>query len=202
MYLYFICLLLLLSCGNGKVAQNEPVSIPSKATNILMPDTTINGKFILENYKSIEGYFKTSSNFKLIEQLRSSPVAAFSNMGNNEYLLAYQYEGNTKNAFSCFEIGRFIDLKEINKTNIVNTKLKGFVTESGLSLDQSIEDVKRIKGNDFTETTESNEKMIAYTIEDTQSVFLKRYSMPSYFLRITFDKTEKVKKIIFGFDYP
>ncbi len=202
MYQYFLCLLVLVSCGNGKVAKNEPVNTPFEVTNILMPDTTINSKFILENYKSIENYFTANSNFKLIERLRSSPVVVFSNVDNTEYLLAYQYEGNTKNAFSCFEIGRFIDVKEISKTSVVDAKVKDFVTESGLSLEQSIEDVKRIKGSGFTETTESMEKIITYTIQDTQSNFLKRYSMPSYFLRITFDKTQKSKKIIFGFDYP
>lgn len=202
MYLYFLCSLLLLSCGNGQVAKNKPVNTTLEANNILIPDTTINGKFILENYKSIENYFTTNSNFKLIEHLRSSPVAAFSNVGTNEYLLAYQYEGNTKNSFSCFEIGRFIDLKVINRTSIVDIKVKNFVTENSLQLGQSIEDVKRIKGNSFTETKESKERVITYKIEDTQSDFLKSYNMASYFLRITFDKTEKVKKIIFGFDYP
>lgn len=201
MYLYFLCSLLLLGCGNNKGTKNEPIKTELKATNTFIPDTTLNSKFILENYQSIESYF-ANSNFKLIEQLRSNPVALFSNLTDDEYLLAYQYEGNTKNSFSCFEIGRFIDLKQINKTSIVNAKVNKFITESSLQLGQSIEDIKRIKGGDFKETTEAKEKVITYKIEDAQSDFLKKYSMPSYFLQITFDKTEKARKIIFGFDYP
>lgn len=202
MYLYFLCSILLLGCGNGQVNKNEPIETKLKATNILIPDTTINNKFLLENYQSIENYFTTNSNFKLIEQLRSSPVAVFTNKGKNEYLLAYQYEGGSKNAFSCFEIGKLSELQNLVKTSIAKIDIDNFNTESSLQLGQSIEDVKRIKGNTFTETTEANEKIISYKIDDVKSDFLKRYNMPSYFLRITFDKTEKVKRIIFGFDYP
>jgi DNA gyrase/topoisomerase IV subunit A len=202
MYLYFLCSLFLFGCGNGKVAKNEPIKTELKATDTFMPDTTINSKFILENYQSVENYFTTNSNFKLVEQLRSSPVAIFSNKGKKEYLLAYQYEGGTKNAFSCFEIGKLDELQNVAKVNVAQIDVDNFNTESSLQLGQSIEDVKKIKGNSFTETTEANEKIINYKIEDSQSGFLKRYNMPSYFLRITFDKTEKVKRIIFGFDYP
>lgn len=207
MYLLALLSLLLFSCGNSKTSENTSKTevkqqIKSDYTNIgFIADTTINRKFLLDNYQSIETYFG-SNDLKLVEQLRSSPVVIFSNNGGNEYLLAYQYEGGTKNAFSCFEIGKSSELQNVTKTSITKIGIDNFNTESNLQLGQTIEDVKRIKGNDFEETTESNEKTISYKIDDTKSDFLKRYNMPSYFLRITFDKTEKAKKIIFGFDYP
>jgi hypothetical protein len=201
-------LLLLFSCGNS-ISTNDNVSNTKISNEIkldnksveFIADTTINKKLFLENYQSIETYFG-SNDLKLVEQLRSSPVAVFSNKGKNEYLLAYQYEGGTKNAFSCFEFGKLSELQNVTNTSIMQIDIESFNTESSLQLGQSIEDVKRIKGNAFTETIEANEKTIMYKIEDTKSDFLKRYNMPSYFLKLTFDSTEKIKRIIFGFDYP
>lgn len=208
MYLLFLFSFLLFGCGNSNTSSNNVSNtevtehIKSDYINVVfVADTTINKKFLLDNYQSIENYFG-SNDLKLVEQLRSSPVAVFSNKGKNEYLLAYQYEGGTKNAFSCFEIGKLSELQDVAKTSITQIDIDNFNTESTLQLEQSIEEVKQIKGNTFTETTEANEKIISYKIDDTKSDFLKRYNMPSYFLRITFDKTEKVKRIIFGFDYP
>lgn len=194
MYLLALFSFLLFGCGNSKTSSNY--------TNVeFIADTTINKKFLLDNYQSIQTYLG-NNDLELVEKLRSSPVAVFSNKGKNEYLLAYQYEGGTKNAFSCFEIGKLSELQNVTNTSITKIDIENFNTESSLQLGQSIEDVKRIKGNAFVETIEANEKVITYKIEDAKSDFLKRYNMPGYFLRITFDQTEKVKRIIFGFDYP
>ena len=208
-YFLAVFLLLLLNCNNSKTSNinsfNTEVKeqIKSEYKNVgFIADTTINNKFLLENYQSIEIFFRGFNDFKLVEQLRSSPVAIFSNKAQNEYLLAYQYEGGTKNAFSCFEIGKLSELQNVAKTSITKIGFDNFYTENTLQLGQSIEDVKRIKGNTYTLTSEANEKTISYKIDDEKSDFLKRYNMPSYFLQITFNKTEKVKRIIFGFDYP
>lgn len=205
MYLLAFFSILLFSCSNNKISYNDSSTEVKKqiktTNNKFVADTTINSKLLLNNYQSIETYFG-SNDLKLVEQLRSSPVVVFSNKGKNEYLLSYQYEGGTKNAFSCFEIGKLSELQNVTNTSIIKIDIENFNTESSLQLGQSIEDVKRIKGNAFTETIEANEKTITYKIEDTKSDFLKKYNMPSYFLKLTFDSTEKVKRIIFGFDYP
>lgn len=212
-YMYTLVLFsfLLFSCGNNqksKKTKNQPQKNQKESVikkykgDLFVADTTINSKLFLENYQSIEKYFGGKSKFKMVEQLRSSPVVVFTNKGKGEYLLAYQYEGNTKNAFSCFEIGVLSELQKKIIFDITQTEIEKFNTENGLLLGQSINEVIKIKGNNFTETTERGEKIISYKIEDTQSGFLKRYNMPSYFLQITFDESVKVKKIIFGFDYP
>lgn len=200
--------LLLLSCGNSnsKTSNDNTLNTGVKqvkkdfAKGDFVADTTINKKLFLENCQSVEAYFKNSNCIDLVEQIRSSPVAVFSNNGKNEYLLAYQYEGGVKNSFSCFEIGKLSDLQNMANSSVKQINIASFSTESNLQLGQSIEDVKRIKGDSFIATTEDDEKIITYKIEDPKSDFLIRYSMPSYFLQITFDQTEKVKRIVF--DYP
>ena len=169
---------------------------------IVQPDTTVNRKLVLENYASAKTFYSNIDAVELVEQLRGSPVMVFDNIGNDEYLLTYQYEGNTKNSFSMFEIGYVKDLKEVGKNKVTHSNEKSFKTESGLSLGSSLDDVIKIKGSSFKRMNVNNVIILRYVVEDfTQSAFLKRYNMPSYFIELVF-KENKVVKLSYGFDYP
>ena len=210
---------LLLGCNNGQnhLSNNETLltdtssiktdsvlsekKISENSMSYVEPDTTVNNKLYLENYKTANIFYPQIENLEIVERVRSSPVIVFSNKTKNEYLLAYQYEGNTKNSFSCFEIG-YLNAS-INKEfkNITITKEQNFITESGLVLGLTIDDVIKIKGTNKSEKINGSEITLSYRIDDQNAAFLKRYNMPGYFLEITF-REKKVVKILYGFDYP
>lgn len=108
-------------------------------------------------------------------------------------MFAYQYEGNTQNEFSCFEIG-YCDEKT---KKYAHSDYNNFLTESDLFLGLTLEEVEKIKGKNYTK--QGNK--ITYLINDSSSVFLRNYNMPEYFLECVL-KQNKVIKIKFGFVYP
>jgi hypothetical protein len=62
----------------------------------------------------------------------------------------------------------------------------------------SFDDVKKIKGDNFTKTG----NIVVYEISDYEkSKFLKRYNMPFYLLNLEF-KDDILIKYSFGFSYP
>ncbi len=168
--------------------------------NIFIPDITINKKLYLRADNTLSEIFSNISNIELIEQERICPVALFTNNDNSEYLLAYQYEGDTKNSFACFEIGY---RKDFSKFIPIRTKEKKFQTESGIHLGMTLSELELIKGKGYDEKKISEKKMVlTYHISDMHtSAFLKHYNMPGYFIKITL-KDEKIMRILFGFDYP
>ncbi|WP_430613530.1 hypothetical protein [Flavobacterium sp. JP2137] len=167
-----------------------------------VPDTTINKKLFLENSSSLVGIYSGSKPLKLIERLRESPINIFVNKSNKEYLLAYQYEGNTNYTYSCIEIGYLEDDKVIKSNDLTQTEETYFKTESGLSLGLSLEEVVNIKGKEYEQQEFNDFIVLSYRIDDYESsAFLKRYRMPGYFIQIKL-KNNIVTKITFGFDYP
>lgn len=191
----------------------ESVKVDTKSTRIQQkmtqkalpntaPDTTINSKLYLENYESAEQFYGKNKSFELVERTRESPVAIFLNKSGKEYLLAYQYEGSIEKTFSCFEIGYVKDEKNLAKAKSMQTNEVGFETESGLSLGMSLENLKKIKGNDFETNQLENFVIVKYKIDNPDtSPFLRRYNMPGYFIEVH-SKNNLVSKIKFGFDYP
>lgn len=207
----FIVLLLFYSCDDHNQKKDEDtlesnfkkedtlLSANLKDTvkyrELLLPDSTINNKLRLENYLSAEAFSKNK--IELIDLLRESPVAIFCNKDKSEYILAYQYEGNTKNAFSCFEIGYTDDKILRNKCDV--TEEENFSTESGIKLGMPLESLIAKKGSSFKMS--GQDTVITYRINDLSSNFLRRYNMPGYFLECSI-KNAKIIKIKFGFDYP
>jgi len=176
--------------------------IPEKKAINIVPDTTINKRLFLENYKSLSNFYSSEKPLVLVERLRESPVIIFGNKSNKEYLLAYQYEGNTENAYSCFEIGYFEEDKNVSLEKFNQTDETNFQTESGLRLGLSLEEVIRIKGQEYEQQKSGDYIVLNYKIEDYEnSLFLKEYNMPGYFIEIRL-KDNIVRKITFGFDYP
>ncbi|WP_461533109.1 hypothetical protein [Sinomicrobium sp.] len=182
------------------LSQNRSV-VSEEVYAEITPDTTLNQKLFLEDESSFSNFYDKPESPALVEQIRESPVVVFSNQNNSQYLLAYQYEGNTKNTFSCFEIGYFEDENSLGgKSNL--TDFPDFKTESGIGLGLSMAEIVQIKGEDYTTEESEGEKIVIYTIDDYEkSAFLKRYNMPGYFIRIAL-KDNAVRRIVFGFEYP
>lgn len=191
-----ICLCLFCGCkGDNKQIKNvEKVNaVTDTIANTFVPDSSINEKFLLNNERSLQEFYPNINTLKLVEFVRENPIIAFCNTSKSEYFFAYQYEGNTQNEFSCFEIGYYNEKIK----SYVQSNYKEFATESGLRLGLSLEEVERIKGKDYTK--QGNK--IIYKISDPNSAFLRNYNMPEYFLEFDLQQN-KVVKIKFGFSYP
>lgn len=185
-----------------KAKKLELGNTTAEAAAEFQPDTTINKKLVLENHLSSKNFYARIETVDLLERLRTSPVAMFSNASNSEYLLAYQYEGNTNHSFSCFEVGYMKDLKKVDVRKINLLSEKSFKTESGLELGLSLPDVVKLKGIYYKKATNRNDVLLTYRINDlATSPFLMKYNMPGYFMEIKI-KGDEVVKILFGFDYP
>jgi hypothetical protein len=188
--------------------KNDSILIHSKKQgleqelNEIMPDSTINKTLLLRNNESLEGFYKNFEAITLLDEVRESPVAIFSNKDVSQYLLVYQYEGDTKNSFSCFEIGYFKNNVKLMKQFNYSTYDNFFATESNLMLGITLEEIVKIKGSSYESKNVNNEQIITYRINDyDKSSFLKKYNMPGYFMEFMLSNN-KVIKIIFGFDYP
>jgi hypothetical protein len=133
-------------CGckgeNSKIKSVENVDAATDTiiTNTFVPDCSINGKLLLNDDLSLQKFHPNIHSLKLVEFVRESPTVAFCNYSKSEYLLAYQYEGNTQNEFSCFEIGYYDEKIK----SYAHSNHKGFATESGLRLGLSLEEVEKI----------------------------------------------------------
>ncbi len=168
----------------------------------IIPDTTINKKLCLSNYNSLPLFYSNYKNITTIDRIRESPVVIFASKSKIEYLIAYQYEGSTKNSFDCFEIGYLKNEQNLNKVNIYTTSEDNFKTESDLCLGLTFEELGSIKGSDYEKKEKESETILTYRNTNFEnSAFLKHYNMPSYFMEFTL-KENKVIKIKFGFDYP
>jgi hypothetical protein len=215
---------LLLSCQpNNKVGANikqdklkmnidsgfkpEPASIPiinkkkiiSETKIGFIPDSTINRKLKLNDYESLSDFYFDYKNILTVDRVRECPVVIFSDASRKQYLLAYHYEGDAKNAFNCFEIGYFDDEKNLTGKQIYKTEINKFKTESNLHLGMSFKDLIIKKGGTYKIDIHNNTTLITYNVENT--FFVKRHNMPGYFMKF-FIVNDIVHKITFGFYYP
>lgn len=166
------------------------------------PDSTINKLLLLENSESLKRFYSKDKTISTIEKLRESPIAIFSNSDKSQYLLAYHYEGNPKDQFSCFEIGYFENDKKLIQNPSYSIDNKVFETESKLSLGITLEKLIEIKGDGYVSKKDKDQLIVTYRIDNyDKTLFLKRYNMPGYFMEFTL-KNNTVTKILFGFDYP
>jgi hypothetical protein len=192
-----LCSYAILSCKNGYLSRPIEVcknNIIDSLSIVFKPDTVINNKLILDDYSSLSNFYKELDKVFTINNLRKSPVVVFCDKNKTEYLYAYQYEGNTKNSFSCFEVGL---CSTLTSEYLIINNCKGFSTESGLKLGMTINDIEKIKGNNYLKS----ENKITYKISETNSSFLLYHNMPEYFLECIF-KNDKLIRLKFGFSYP
>ena len=108
----------LLSCDssghNEKLIVKDILNINNNISTktSFLPDSTVNLILILNNVRSLNQFIPNTNKIKLTEYLRQSPVIVFLNKNKDEFLLAYQFEGSTKNNFFFFEFGFVKDLKD------------------------------------------------------------------------------------------
>jgi hypothetical protein len=123
-------------------------------------------------------------------------VATFSNSCGTQYLKMRQFPGSFKNSFGLFEVGK-LDLK--SKQDLKKLPFESFVTESGIRLGISKEELIQIKGKKFQLVNRNEAETLIYTLDDHTSVFLNKYNMPSYTAKYSF-LNEKLVAFSFGFD--
>lgn len=157
------------------------------------PDIKINS-LELANPESI---LKNIGDLKsLIIEDENLPHVSFTSQNKKEKLTLIIFPGSGYNDVYQFVIEEN-DKKETHKLNYIN-----FITESGLKLGISKEEIIKLKGEQFNLKQSDNNTLISYTLDNyNNSKFLQQYNMPSYFMEFTL-KEDKVIKIKFGFDYP
>lgn len=174
--------------------------VSQKKPSYFKPDRSINNHLFLENPESVRNFYTGKKVLKLNETLRGPMVVVFSNQSKDTYLLAAQYEGNTKNYFSLFEIGYFEDDTKVSKTPAFISKDAIFETESGLGLGSTLEQIIETKGKNYKTRKADKDTIMTYYLSDKHS-FVKKHFMPGYFMEFRL-RDNKVRRIIFGFEYP
>lgn len=168
-----------------------------------MPDTTINGKLVLENPQSVKAFLSDSQAPGICEnRVRPYPFSLFMNKTETAYLFAYCYEGSLRNEYSAFEIGYVTDIPPLEGIKHYTVSDSLFTTETGIKLDMDVHELIKIKSNDFQRTgkTEENGSWLVYRI-DAQSDFCHKYGMTDYVMKVRVSNG-KINRIYFGFEYP
>lgn len=192
-WLFIICFLI--SCQQTKIQEKK--GNKSDIINDFIPELRVN-QFELRNPNTLINL--GSQSVLLQENLRYSPVLALADQDRTQYLLAYHYEGDLKNYFSCFEIGYISDESNLReKVNKIETR--EFKTESGLKLGMTVDQITSSKGKNYTVQKKNNLTIIKYSIENANSPILRKYNMPSYFMEF-YLQDNRVNKLLFGFGYP
>ncbi len=195
----FVLFILTINCQQKE--SHETIVNKEASQKEFSPEISINKILKLEDYLSFERFYPQYNTLKVEYRMRETPAILFSNNSEKEYLITYQYEGDTKNNFSLFEIGYLKDDTKLKNYVVNKTKYDNFKTESGLKLGMTLEEITNLKGSDFKVEKKSNEQIIRYTIDNPDDPKIKQYEMPPYFLEF-YLKDKKVYKIIFGFEYP
>lgn len=170
----------------------------NKEKNHLSPDISINKEVFLRNPISVENVFGNIS--LLMNQDKNFPYVYFINRTKKQYLKMVFFPGDVKNSISQFEVGYVLNLEneKLNHISFGDT----FVTESGIFLGLSKEEVLRIKGIPSEKIQLDDTLIIKYIIDNyNTSDFLKKHNMPIYFAEYWIVE-DKVIKFKFGFEYP
>ncbi len=197
---FLIGISLILSNCNGSIESkiNSRTKIDLKKDTVsVKPDLIVNGLRLLDE-TSLHNLTRKEVHIK--EYIRAHPSVIFLNEENTQYLIASQYEGDIANYFSLFELGYLQDETSFDTIGI-KTQIKDFVTESGLKLGISFNQLIALKGNGYKESTEGEIKVISYTIEDPNNFLIKETGLPLYYIQV-FLKNDTVFRIVFGFEYP
>ena len=167
-----------------------------------LPDSTINGIFVLSNSESAQIFYKDISKTHLqYENSVYNPFGydfiAFVNKDSSQYLIAFHYDGDVINSYSAFEMG-YVTYDFFKYVKIYYlTEFEIFKTESDIYLNMPLDQLLDIKGNNY----KNEDKSIIYYLDIDNSDFVRRYKTHDYYLRCEVDNG-KVCKINFGFTYP
>ena len=195
------CSLTIMNCNGRRTSYVNNDKIDFKLQDVkpikeptFLPDSTVNNILVLGRSESAESFYPYISSEQYITHLRESPVIGFSNKDNSEYLLLYQYEGGVRNSFGCFEIGYTNDLQK----KVTDIDYDKFRTETGLMLGITINALKSIKGSSYTQ---DGDKVVYQLTDYSNSSFLRRHNMPSFFIECTL-RDDRIIRIKYGFNYP
>src|SRR5574344_378960 len=146
-------------------------SLQCVSQNRFIPDSTINNTLILSNSESSKLFFKDIADVHLQEDISPyNPLgysfSVFINKDSSQYLSAFEFDGDVKNAYSAFEIGDVsVDFfKEVR--NFYSTDYIDFKTESGVSLGMQYNDFIELKGKDCYK---KDEGIIVYYLDTDDS---------------------------------
>lgn len=143
----FVLFILTINCQQKE--SHETIVNKEASQKEFSPEISINKILKLEDYLSFERFYPQYNTLKVEYRMRETPAILFSNNSEKEYLITYQYEGDTKNNFSLFEIGYLKDDTKLKNYVVNKTKYDNFKTESGLKLGMTLEEITNLKGSDF-----------------------------------------------------
>ncbi len=207
---YISCILCLFGCFGSseketdKKIENVTVShidtLETKALQIdpsevdFYPDTCI-GMISLYQSNKIEKYLGKDPMSRILDDYFPSLNVLSSD--KTQKLTVIFHPGSVVNEFSEFSISYNTD----NEVETYITSDNEFITESGIKLGISIDELKGIKGIPAS-TIEDETVLISYKIVGIEnSEFLRRYNMPEYYARYKFENG-KLIEFQFGFEYP
>ena len=129
----------------------------------------------------------------------SLPEARFLNANKSEVLSFIFHPGGLKNEISEFKLKK---AQQIDMSLPIIKRIKRVQTDNGLYLGQSLSEVlktlKDVKGLDI------KENLISLRIESLdpfKSPCLKKHNMPIYYLKLSFDRNQKMDFLKFGYEY-
>ena len=125
----------------------------------------------------------------------------FYSASGNQYVNLLVWPGGSKNKVDYIEVG----YEESSPVTQNKTNISEFMSEKGIKLGLTHNEVVNILGECYTTVTDSNDvKVIEYKLEppkDTKSRLMYRVNMPVYVAKYCFSK-EKLLLFEFGFEYP
>lgn len=176
--------------------QQKPNNINVKNKEI-KPDLKINNleivnpNSIIKNIGDLKKYLENSK--------MDLPSVTFFNNNKSIKITLVTFPGSSYNDVYQFIIENN-DSKIVKKEKVL--KYDDFITENGIKLGITKEEIVKIKGSNFKLKKNNDCIVLSYIINDyKKSDFLKRYNMPSYFMEYTI-KNDILIKFKFGFDYP
>ena len=155
-------------------------------------DTSIN-KFVLLNSVSIRNSIGDQTG-KLIEDEKPSRIQ-IGNLDSSEFVTLFHLNGSNINTFNKFEVATS---REIGKSvQVVADKL--FMTESGIKLGITQQQLKAIKGKGAVQKEKNGLTILRYRFDNKNDAnLIKKYNMPIYEATYYF-KNNKLVKFVFGF---
>lgn len=164
------------------------------------PDTTIN-QINLESRKSIIKKLKTDTILieKCFHHIQEGDVSHLDLRTTTQKLILHFHPGNWTWAFSEFEVN-FLDKKE-DQTRMIKLKDNEFVTESGIKLGTTKNDLIKKIGKPTTIKRDKQFEIIEYRTADPNSKILKSYGQAEYFATYKI-KDNKIVGFHFGFVNP
>lgn len=159
------------------------------------PDTSVFNIILLDSQSAVR---QVGESYVLIDDHKDMLRKHFCSQDKTQTLTLFFHYGGGKNEVAEFQVKQY-ELSDSATT----LKTNSFLTNSGIKLGISRQQVTSILGNCFkTVSKNAITETIKYQIDDfNHSAFLSRYNYPSYYAEYEF-KENKLVRFRFGFEYP